>query len=84
MWAQNNIWAYVGIFVSGLRKLRPGNLYLNIYPIESRVSSFCLVLGHMCEFEILVAIMNSGLLQLPLRSAHSGSSVTSQVYCIKC
>ena len=30
MWAQNNLWACVGIFVSGLIKLRPENLYLNI------------------------------------------------------
>ena len=29
MWAQNNLWACVGIFVSGLMKLRPKNLYLN-------------------------------------------------------
>ena len=29
MWAQNNVWAHVGIFVSGLMKLRPENLYLN-------------------------------------------------------
>ena len=32
MWAQNNLWACVGIFVSELMKLRPENLYLyNIY-----------------------------------------------------
>ena len=29
MWAQNNLWACVDIFVSGLMKLRPENLYLN-------------------------------------------------------
>ena len=29
MWAQNNLWACVGIFVSGLMKLRPENLYLS-------------------------------------------------------
>ena len=29
MWAQSSLWAYVGIFVSGLMKLRLGNLYLN-------------------------------------------------------
>ena len=29
MWAQNSLWVYVGIFVSGLIKLRPENLYLN-------------------------------------------------------
>ena len=29
MWAQNNLWACVDIFVSGLTKLRPENLYLN-------------------------------------------------------
>ena len=29
------------------------------------------LLSHMCEFEILVAVVNSGLLQLPLRSALS-------------
>ena len=29
MWAQNSLWAYVVIFVSGLMKLRPENLYLN-------------------------------------------------------
>ena len=29
MWAQNNLWACVGIFVSGLMKLRSENLYLN-------------------------------------------------------
>ena len=29
MWAQNNLWACVGIFVRGLMKLRPKNLYLN-------------------------------------------------------
>ena len=30
MCAKNNVWAHVGIFVSGLMKLRPENLYLNI------------------------------------------------------
>ena len=29
MWAQNNVWAHVGIFVSRLMKLKPENLYLN-------------------------------------------------------
>ena len=29
MWAQNNLWASVGIFVGGLMNLRPENLYLN-------------------------------------------------------
>ena len=29
------------------------------------------LLSHMCEFEILVAVVNSRLLQLPLRSALS-------------
>ena len=29
MWAQSNLWACVGIFVSGLMKLRPENYYLN-------------------------------------------------------
>ena len=29
MWTQNNLWVYVGIFVSGLMKLRSENLYLN-------------------------------------------------------
>ena len=29
MWAQNNLWACMGIFVSGLMKLRPENLFLN-------------------------------------------------------
>ena len=29
MWAQNNLWACVDIFVSGLMKLRPENLYHN-------------------------------------------------------
>ena len=29
MWAQNNLWACVDIFVSELKKLRPENLYLN-------------------------------------------------------
>ena len=29
------------------------------------------LLSYMCEFEILVAVVNSGLLQLPLRSALS-------------
>ena len=29
MWAQNNVWAHVGIFVSGLMKLRPENLHFN-------------------------------------------------------
>ena len=29
MWAQSNLWACVGIFVSGLMKLRPENLYVN-------------------------------------------------------
>ena len=29
MWAQNNLWACMGIFVSGLKNLRPENLYLN-------------------------------------------------------
>ena len=29
MWAQNNLWACVDIFVSGLMKLRSENLYLN-------------------------------------------------------
>ena len=32
MWAQDSLWACVGIFlVSGLMKLEPENLYLNIY-----------------------------------------------------
>ena len=29
MWAQDNVWARVCIFVSGLMKLKPENLYLN-------------------------------------------------------
>ena len=29
MRAQNNLWACVGIFVTGLMKLKPENLYLN-------------------------------------------------------
>ena len=31
MWAQNSLWACVGILVSGLMKLGPKNLYLNTY-----------------------------------------------------
>ena len=29
MWAQNNAWTHIGIFVSELMKLRPENLCLN-------------------------------------------------------
>ena len=29
MWAQNNAWPHIGIFVSELMKLRPENLCLN-------------------------------------------------------
>ena len=30
-WGQNSVWAHVGIFVSGLMKLRLEYLYLNSY-----------------------------------------------------
>ena len=40
MWAQNSLWAYVGILVSGLLKLRPENLYLNNIQIMLSLKSF--------------------------------------------
>ena len=46
MWAQSNLWACVGIFVSGLMKLRLENLYLNNYklPIVFEISiEICIV-----------------------------------------
>ena len=39
--------------------------------LVSWVTCVQFLLSHMCEFEILVAVVNSGLLQLPLRSALS-------------
>ena len=42
MWAQNNLWAYMGIFESGLMKLRPENLYLN----NNKVSNFDIYTHH--------------------------------------
>ena len=53
------VWVY--IFVSGLMKLGPKNLYLNISPPPVTCEQF--LLGHTCEFEILVAVVSSGLLQ---------------------
>ena len=49
-------------FVSGLQKLGPENLYLNIQP--PRVTCKQFLFGDTCEFKILVAVVNSGLLQL--------------------
>ena len=36
IWTQNNLWACVGIFVSGLMKLKPKTLYLNNVQAKAR------------------------------------------------
>ena len=40
MWAQNNLWVYVGIFVSGLMKLRFKNLYHNNFKQQFLVFNY--------------------------------------------
>ena len=81
------MWAHVGIFVSGLMKLRPRKFVPQ--HLAPRVTCEQFLLDYTCEFEIWWQLWIVGFYNFPTsntfpRSALGGSSVTPRVYGIKC